>query len=505
MSPLASQPITILVCALGGEGGGVLAEWLYAAAVRAGHRAQTTSIPGVAQRTGATTYYVEIDPRRGRAPGEPGPLFGLSAVPGEIDLLVSSELLETARQVGNGASSAARTRLVSGSARVLTTSEKMVPGDGRVDDEVLVAAVLPHVRDACFVDLSALARDSGAALSAVLYGAVAASGVLPWPRSVDEFTVRASGKGGEASLRGFAAGARAVERSLPPGAPARESVATSDEPPDLRRLGRERLIDYQDEAYARLYDERLARGAAVEAEGRDDVQRETARWLALWMAFDDIVRVARLKLAASRIERVRREVGAGSGEVVHIVDHFKPGVDEIAGLLPQPIAGRLRAWDLRRIEQGKTPWSRSIELRSQSLLGAISLRLLGALKRFRRCGARYAQEQAAIDHWLDAVVRGLSEDALLGRRIAACGRLVKGYGSTNARGKDRLVHILDHVAFGPGAPGPRAEAVRAALEAALADDAGRAFDQVLRSVGAPPRPLREKPVRWVGRRPRAPS
>ena len=51
-----TQPITVLLCALGGEGGGVLAEWLAETARRAGYPAQATSIPGVAQRTGATTY-----------------------------------------------------------------------------------------------------------------------------------------------------------------------------------------------------------------------------------------------------------------------------------------------------------------------------------------------------------------------------------------------------------------------------------------------------------------
>ncbi|MBS0343923.1 MAG: indolepyruvate oxidoreductase, partial [Proteobacteria bacterium] len=57
-----TQPITLLVCALGGEGGGVLTEWLIEAARTSGHAAQSTSIPGVAQRTGATTYYVEVFP-----------------------------------------------------------------------------------------------------------------------------------------------------------------------------------------------------------------------------------------------------------------------------------------------------------------------------------------------------------------------------------------------------------------------------------------------------------
>ena len=49
------RPISLLLCALGGEGGGVLSQWLVEAACIAGYPAQSTSIPGVAQRTGATT------------------------------------------------------------------------------------------------------------------------------------------------------------------------------------------------------------------------------------------------------------------------------------------------------------------------------------------------------------------------------------------------------------------------------------------------------------------
>ena len=92
-----TAPVTLLICALGGEGGGLLSEWVVDAAQRAGLAVQSTSVPGVAQRTGATTYYVEIFPLplvqvQGRHP-----VFSLYPVPGALDLLVSSELLETAR------------------------------------------------------------------------------------------------------------------------------------------------------------------------------------------------------------------------------------------------------------------------------------------------------------------------------------------------------------------------------------------------------------------------
>ena len=58
-----SQPIKIAIVAMGGEGGGVLADWIVDLGEHNGHIAQTTSVPGVAQRTGATIYYVELFPR----------------------------------------------------------------------------------------------------------------------------------------------------------------------------------------------------------------------------------------------------------------------------------------------------------------------------------------------------------------------------------------------------------------------------------------------------------
>lgn len=55
-----SRPITMAVLAMGGEGGGVLADWCIDIAEHSGYWAQTTSVPGVAQRTGATIYYLEF-------------------------------------------------------------------------------------------------------------------------------------------------------------------------------------------------------------------------------------------------------------------------------------------------------------------------------------------------------------------------------------------------------------------------------------------------------------
>lgn len=502
---MTDRPITILVCALGGEGGGVLAEWLYLTAVRAGHPAQSTSIPGVAQRTGATTYYVEVHPQPQAALGSRRPVFSLNPVPGEIDLLLSSELLETARHVGNGMASRDRTLVISSTARALTVAEKMSQGDGRVDAAALVAALQRHARAAELLDFNALARQAGTVISAVLLGAVAASGALPFARALYEETIRASGKGVDASLRGFALAFDAVSARRAQQALVDQALAAAPAP-DLRTLARQRLADYQDEAYARLYDERLERIEAAESAsgGRaGPVTQELVRWLALWMAFDDIVRVASAKLAASRMHRVRREVGLKDGELLAVYDHFKPGVPEFAALLPQGLADRLTAWDRRRVAAGREPWALPLKVGTHTLTGTLALRLVAALKGQRRRGSRFALEQRLIEQWLAAVERGTREDPALGLELARCGRLIKGYGSTNERGKHNLLHIVEHLATGARPALQRAQAVAAAREAALADEAGRALDQTLVAQGAPPRPVPEQTIRWYKRRPAA--
>src|SRR5258708_4142717 len=173
--------------------------------------------------------------------------------------------------------------------------------------------------------------------------------------------------------------------------------------------------------------------------------RETARFLALWMAFDDVVRVADLKCRASRFARVRREVAADSADIVRIIDYLKPGLPELAGLLPRSIAGRLAASDRRRQAGGKAPFALALTLRADSVRGFLALRILASLRWLRGRGARYADEQAGIERWLSAIVCAVALDWQLAFEIALSARLVKGYGATNERGKANLLHILTHL------------------------------------------------------------
>jgi indolepyruvate ferredoxin oxidoreductase beta subunit len=546
------RPITLLVCALGGEGGGVLAQWLVETALHCGYSAQASSIPGVAQRTGATTYYIEVFPRPDSELGGRKPIFSLAPVPGALDVLVSSELLETVRQVGNGMASSDRTQIISSRGRTLTTAERLQPGDGRADAAQLAAVLHTHGREVHLFDMTAAALEAGTVMSAVLFGAIAAGGVLPFPRAAYEAVIRRGGRGAEASLRGFArafdivaasrgrgvttvapAPAVAAQAVAAPAVATREADALDDGasaygaaalaaavaqafPAPTHRmlsLGIARLVDYQDEAYAKRYVERL--GRVLQAEQAADpagahafaATQSAARYLALWMAFDDVVRVADLKTRRSRLLRVRRETKARDDELLRVYEHFKPGIPELAALLPAGLGNRIKRWDVARQQTGKPPVEFPLKIGTHTVFGFLALRMLAAVKPLRRHGTRFAAEQAFIERWLDAVVAGLRSDWSLGHEIAECGRLIKGYGSTNERGKGHMLHVIDHLASDAktGAPAERAQAIRALRTAALSDASGKALDKTLREHGAPPRPIAPQPIRWVRKRPGARS
>jgi len=520
-----TTPITLLVCALGGEGGGVLTEWLVDTARRAGYPAQATSIPGVAQRTGATTYYLEFFPVPQEQLGGRTPVFSLNPVPGALDALVSSELLETARQIGNGMASPDRTLVISSTARLLTTQERMQLADGRMDPGELLQLVREFSREHQVFDMNALAQECGTVVSAVLLGAIAGSGLLPFERRhyeaaiLDGVPADRAGASAQASLRGFAqAHARVQERQAQAAFVASVLDAGTGPSPttaacphreqfpepvrELYELGYARQLEYQDRAYAELYAERLQqvlqaeRAADPAGEHEWAVTREAARWLALWMAFDDIVRVADLKSRASRADRVRSEVKAGEADLLKVYDHFKPGVPEFAALLPSSLAQRLIAWDRRRIAAGREPWALPLKVGTHTALGMLALRTMASLRWLRRRGHRFAFEQAMIGQWLQGIVQGAGRSWALGHEIAQCGRLIKGYGATNERGKENLLHVLHHLAALPDAQAAT-RAIADARQAALADDAGRALDATLVRHGAPPREPKPVPIRFV--------
>jgi indolepyruvate ferredoxin oxidoreductase beta subunit len=477
---LPPRSLTVLVAALGGEGGGVMADWLMHAATACGYPAQATSIPGVAQRTGATTYYLEIFPARREALGGREPVMSLTPSPGNVDVMVASELLEAGRAMQNGYVSPDRTTLIASTHRIYATVENSQMADGRFPSERVLEAAKQLSRNAVLFDMRKLAQDSGTVINAVLFGAISGSGTLPLPREACEAAIRRSGKGAPASLRGFAAGydIAAGARLAPAAAPR----ALPPETHEILEIGAARLRDYQGEAYAELYRERVASLGNADAK----LIGEAGRQLALWMSYEDIIRVADLKTRASRFARVRREVGAKDGEPVVVIDYLKPGVEEVASLLPPALGRRLLAWADKR---GKLDaWNVGMQVKTSGVAGFLLVRALAWLKPWRPHSLRYAEEQALIERWLAAVRDASPRSTALALEVVECAGLLKGYGETHRRGRSNFLAILDALVEHPATADPAAQAaaIRKAREAALADPEQKALEKTL-----------GRPVTWL--------
>lgn len=497
MSPVQS-PLCLVVAAMGGEGGGVLTDWIVEAANASGLAVQSTSVPGVAQRTGATTYYVEIFPTPLAELDGAEPILALSPSAGEVDLIVATELMEAARSVTRGWSDPDRTHLIASTHRVHAVAEKMEMGDGRYDSEQLLAAIAAGTRDRLLFDMEQAAKSAGCVINAVLLGAVAGSGRLPIAPETFEAQIVASGKAVESNLRGFRLGFQAARGEVP--APSQAShkrshadIAGADLlsqrlhflPAGARALAEEgikRLLAYQDAAYGRLYVERLEALAAVT--GDEALLARVAKYLAVRMSFEDVIHVARLKTAPERMARIRAEIAARPDQPVVVKDFLKPGLEEVCALLPGFLARPILAAAHRGGWADKAAWGRQIN--ANGILGYATMRLLAGLKPWRRFSHRFAQEQAEIEGWLTAVGAAARLSPALGIEVAECARLIKGYGETWRRGTASFQRIRDAV-IAPAAAGrwPQdfaLDAIANARAAALADPEGARLDRTLAAI-----------------------
>jgi indolepyruvate ferredoxin oxidoreductase beta subunit len=502
MSGQPQRPLTLLIAALGGEGGGVLTNWIVAAAAKLGLPAQSTSIPGVAQRTGSTTYYIEIFPTPWRELGDRRPVLALVPGVGDIDVMMASELLEAGRAVTGGFVTPDRTLVVASTHRSFVMTEKTAMGDGRLDAGRLIEAIGAHARQSVFLDLDQLAEQSGAMVNAVMLGVLAGSGALPIPPEAFEDAIRADGKAVDSNLRGFGAGLDAIRQGQAAagrsGKRWRRSAATLEGlereiaaslPAAVREVaieGVRRLATYQDLAYARLYLDRLAPiAAADEHAGMDGkLLSETARHLALRMSFEDVIRVAQAKTDPARYRRIVEEVRAQPGEPVRVVDFFKPGIEELCSILPSRLARPILAVAERRQWLGRVYWG--LEVDSTSVPGFLRLWLLAKLKRFRPASHRFREEQAAIESWLALVAEAAQASGPLAFEVAQCARLFKGYGDTHKRGSDNYRMIETRVirpALAGRYPASQAiDAVASARTAALADPEGEGLTRCLAEI-----------------------
>src|SRR5215467_4128329 len=230
-----ARSINIAILAMGGEGGGVLADWIVDLGESLGYLAQTTSVPGVAQRTGSTIYYVELFPEEAARAAGKDPVLALMPVPGEVDVVIASELMEAGRAITRGLVTSDRTTLIASTNRVYSMTEKIAMGDGRADNETFLKSGSTAARVFIHRDFASLAEQNHSVISATLFGALAASGTLPFERREFESAIERSGISVASSLKAFAAGfAAAASPEVPAVEPA--GPAPTAPGPDLQPL-----------------------------------------------------------------------------------------------------------------------------------------------------------------------------------------------------------------------------------------------------------------------------
>ncbi|KAB2788517.1 indolepyruvate oxidoreductase subunit beta family protein [Brucella anthropi] len=504
-APLSQdKPLSIAILAMGGQGGGVLADWVVALAETNGWVAQTTSVPGVAQRTGATIYYLELLRAREGA----HPILSLMPTPGDVDIVIAAELMEAGRSVLRGLVTPDKTLLITSTHRSFAVGEKEKPGDGTGNPVVVEDATAFAARKTIAFDMEALATKSGSVVSSALFGALAAAGALPFDKVAFEATIKSGGKGIEASLRAFeAAYQRALggvndklaatpakrldplpERSDHPALDGLIKRIRSEFPGECHPMffaGIKKLTEFQDPAYA---DEYLTRCAALLKADRDNggtahgfaFTEQAAKYVAVAMAYDDVVQVADIKVRGSRFERVRKEIGLKKDQIAYTTEYMHPRMEEVCGTLPKGIGAwienrpKLFAWLDKRISKGR-------RVNTGTLFWFTGLYVVSGLRRFRRGSLRHQREVEHREAWLAQALIALPQNYDLAVEVLACRRLVKGYSDTHSRGLSKFDRVLSALPVLTERDDGAAW-LRRLRQAALLDEQGIALDGALKTI-----------------------
>lgn len=496
----SERPITIAILAVGGQGGGVLTKWLVDLAEQNGYIAQSTFVAGVAQRTGATVYCVEMFAKEKAASLGSDPIFTPYPVPGDVDLVVVGEMAETGRAIQKGFVTPNLTTLVASGHRLYSIAEKEYLGDGIFDQTpVMRVAAAASKKFICF-DMDAEAQATGSVISSVFFGAIAGSGALPFERGNFEATIREAGRAVDASLRGFAAGFDGVGRensaprqtatmleAKPSGANGKhlQNWIDAELPAEIRNValhGALRALDYQDVEYAQSYLERVHQMASLDSEkSQYALTLEVARQLALQMCYEDTIRVAELKTRQERFEKIRTHVAAAVDQPAHVIEYFHPRLEEVCDTLPHTIgAAVLRSRSLQKI---LTPFfSKGRNITTTNIGGYLLMHTLAKLRRWRRSSYRFKIQLELIEDWLNRIRNALVGSYDYAQEIAQCIELVKGYGETYHRGLLRYRQALD--ASSAVAPENRAASMRELRDAALADEQGEVFEETVQKFEA---------------------
>ena len=473
--------IKILIPAVGGQGGGVLTEWLIQAFQLEGYMCQAIGLPGLSQRGGSTTYYLEVHPTK--VSSNATVMFSQYPVPGDVDVILAQEFLELGRVLEEGYGSE-KTTIVASTHRIFSALEKMPISSGIYSDAKLEKIANEFSKEFIGFNALKLAKSNGLdemGINAILLGALAASGVLPVGEVSHHKAIEGLGIAVESNLTAFRIGWDIVtnkkkiegaksqpndwqtfvslrEQKLgPKRAEKFKSLLTktlADYPIHLKEILAEalyRLIDYQSPRYAKKYLRDLNKIYEIDKQYSNGFQHteQFAKNLALLYTYEDGIRVADLKTKPERFQKIRDEVRLQDDQLYRVVDYLKPDFYEIYGLFPSiivtPLVRLFNSKPISLLTKRKHPITFSQKPVTSSFTGFFRLWILTKFKFTRPWSYRYRQEHKIIKKYKEAVEKFSGMTYELGVLIARSGSLIKGYGNVRRRTMGEFVALLEEI------------------------------------------------------------
>jgi indolepyruvate ferredoxin oxidoreductase beta subunit len=372
---------------------------------------------------------------------------------------------------------------------------------------VIEAADIAAKRIIAF-DMESVAVKNNSVISACMFGALAASRALPFDNESFEAVIKAGGRGVEPSLNAFRA---ARDQAAEPPAPGKPVVAKAGKRfvalpasagradldallarirqfpaplHDMLFVGVRRTTDFQDPKYANEYLDRVAAIYAVDnanggaAKGYK-LTATAAKYIAVAMAYDDVIRVAELKTRPQRYARVLRDNSVGKDQIVYTTEYMHPRLEETAGTIPAPLGRFLEA------HPGLFGWMfrKGRRVRSGTIRWFLMLYVLAALKPIRRTTLRHQREKAHLEKWLALASAQAPVNYDLAVEVLAAQRLIKGYSDTHARGESKFDRVIGAVPV-LASRSDGAEWMRRLRDAALMDEKGVALDGALKTIAS---------------------
>ncbi|HEY7535043.1 MAG TPA: indolepyruvate oxidoreductase subunit beta family protein [Thermodesulfobacteriota bacterium] len=477
----SSELLKILIPAVGGQGGGVLTEWLVQAFMLEGFEVQGIGLPGLAQRGGSTVYYLEAHPKI--TPDEKQIIFSQYPVPGDVDVILAQEFLELGRILEEGYGSD-KTTIITSTHRIYSTLEKMPISSGVYSDENLRKLAINF--SSKFIGFNALeiAKENGMdelGVNAILIGALGASDALPISEATYLKAIEQAGVAVASNIKAFRIGWELIksgnfeepkakvqtkwEDSIKERAQkldARKgdeyikliSEIAAEYPSRLREILTEavfRLIDYQDTWYAKKYMKELKTIFDIDKEmkGGFKLTELFAKNLALLMSYEDGIRVADLKIKPERFKRIKDEMRLGNGQMLRVTDYLKPDAEEVYGLLPNLLVAPIVRFTETNLFKNFWPENKKLTLGQKpittSFSGFLRLWFLTKLKFMRPYSYRYHREHSVIKKYKTSIEKFARLNYELGCLVAKSGEMIKGYGRVRRRTMDAFNRFLDNV------------------------------------------------------------